>query len=88
MAHSEKLESTFLQFNIEVILSKSFKNRTVMTLVLFIKDGIGPYIINEKYEHSWALLNHLYIKGRMCIWLSNMYQDTLEVYNSSLKLLW
>jgi hypothetical protein len=42
----------------------------VMTLVFFIKDGIGQYIIIEKYEHSQALINHKYIKGRKCIWLS------------------
>jgi hypothetical protein len=87
MAHSEKLESIFLQFNIEVILLKNLKNKTVITLIFFIKDGIGQYIINNKHEHSQALLNHLYIKGWKCIWLLKTYQDTLDVYNSSLKLL-
>jgi hypothetical protein len=55
MAHSKKLGNIFLQFNIEVIPSKSFKNKTVMTLVYFIKDGTSQYIINEKHEHSQAL---------------------------------
>jgi hypothetical protein len=48
MTCSEKLESTFLQFNIEVILSKSFKNKTMITFVFFIKDGIGQYIITDR----------------------------------------
>jgi hypothetical protein len=87
MAHSEKLENTYLQFNIEVILFKSFKNKSVMTSVFFIKDEIGQYIINEKHEHSQALHNHLYVKGRECIWLLNTYQYTIDVYNLSLKLL-
>jgi hypothetical protein len=59
MTHSKKLENTFLQFNIEVILLKSLKNKIVMTL--FIKDGMGQYIINDKHEHSQALLDHIYI---------------------------
>jgi hypothetical protein len=85
MAHSKNLENTFLQFNIEVILLKSFKNKSVMTLVFFIKDAIGQYIINEKHEHSQALLNHI---GQKYIWLPNTYQDIIDVYNSSLKILW
>jgi hypothetical protein len=46
--HSKKLENTFLQFNIVLILSKSFKNKTGTTLIFFISDVIGQYIIKEK----------------------------------------
>jgi hypothetical protein len=57
-----------------------------MTLIFFISDGIGQYIIKEKHECSQALLNPLYIKRGNDICLSQTYQDTLNVYNSLLKL--
>jgi hypothetical protein len=69
-----------------LILSKSFKNKTGMTLIFFISDGIGQYII-KKYERSQVLLNPLYIKTGKDISLSKTYQDTPNVYDLLLKLL-
>jgi hypothetical protein len=80
--HSKKLENTFLQFNIVLILLKSFKNKIGMTLIFFVSDVIGQYIITEKQECSL-----IYKRGND-ICLSDTYQDTSNVYNSSLKLLW